>query len=146
MAMQTRCLSFRCRSCGSQHGRAGRWTKPCGTATRRQFGRLLSDDRLVKPRSSPIWLTELDASRLLVYRAAWLKDSGAERVTRAASEAKLFATAAGPHHRPGSADSRRRRPGAGSVVERLYRRRPGAASTREPRDSEVGDPSQLLKE
>jgi acyl-CoA dehydrogenase len=36
--------------------------------------------------------TELDAARLLVYRAAWLKDRGRPRITREASMAKLFAT------------------------------------------------------
>ena len=39
-------------------------------------------------------ITELDAARLLVYRAAYAKDTGARRVTREASEAKLFATEA----------------------------------------------------
>src|SRR5579883_963875 len=34
----------------------------------------------------------VDAAALLVYRAAWTKDSGAARVTREASMAKLFAT------------------------------------------------------
>ena len=34
----------------------------------------------------------VDASALLVYRAAWAKDSGAPRVTREAAMAKLFAT------------------------------------------------------
>ena len=38
--------------------------------------------------------TEVDAAALLVYRAAWAKDSGAERVTREASMAKLYATEA----------------------------------------------------
>jgi acyl-CoA dehydrogenase len=38
--------------------------------------------------------TEVDASALLVYRAAWTKDAGAERVTREASMAKLYATEA----------------------------------------------------
>jgi acyl-CoA dehydrogenase len=38
--------------------------------------------------------TEVDAAALLVYRAAWAKDSGAARVTREASMAKLFATEA----------------------------------------------------
>lgn len=37
---------------------------------------------------------DLDAARLLVYRAAWLKDSGASRVTKEASMAKLFASEA----------------------------------------------------
>ena len=35
---------------------------------------------------------DVDASALLVYRAAWLKDQGAARVTREAAMAKLFAT------------------------------------------------------
>jgi alkylation response protein AidB-like acyl-CoA dehydrogenase len=37
--------------------------------------------------------TELDAARLLVWRAAWLKDRG-ERYTQAAAMAKLFASEA----------------------------------------------------
>ena len=66
--------------------------------------------------------TELDAARLLVYRAAYLKDAAADRSTRQASEAKLFATeAAGRiidqavqiHGGAGLVQ--------GSVVERLYR-------------------------
>jgi len=35
---------------------------------------------------------EVDASALLVYRAAWAKDNGAPRVTREAAMAKLYAT------------------------------------------------------
>lgn len=35
---------------------------------------------------------DIDAAALLVYRAAWTKDSGAPRVTREAAMAKLFAT------------------------------------------------------
>ncbi|NVK12727.1 MAG: acyl-CoA dehydrogenase family protein [Rhodobacteraceae bacterium] len=35
---------------------------------------------------------DVDASALLVYRAAWAKDSGAARVTREAAMAKLFST------------------------------------------------------
>lgn len=34
----------------------------------------------------------IDASALLIYRAAWTKDSGAPRITREAAMAKLFAT------------------------------------------------------
>ena len=34
----------------------------------------------------------IDASALLIYRAAWLKDTGAPRVTREAAMAKLFST------------------------------------------------------
>jgi acyl-CoA dehydrogenase len=36
--------------------------------------------------------TEVDAAALLVYRAAWTKDQGAERVTREAAMAKMAAT------------------------------------------------------
>ena len=34
----------------------------------------------------------IDTSALLIYRAAWKKDSGAERITREAAMAKLHAT------------------------------------------------------
>jgi acyl-CoA dehydrogenase len=61
--------------------------------TRQQFGRALSDHQLIQEKLADM-MTELDAARLLVYRAAYLKDAGTERVTREASEAKLFATEA----------------------------------------------------
>ncbi len=35
---------------------------------------------------------DIDASALLIYRAAWTRDNGAERVTREAAMAKLYAT------------------------------------------------------
>ena len=38
--------------------------------------------------------TAIDASALMIYRAAWLKDSGTQRITREASMAKMFATEA----------------------------------------------------
>jgi alkylation response protein AidB-like acyl-CoA dehydrogenase len=38
--------------------------------------------------------TAVDASALLVYRAAWTRDAGAERITREAAMAKLYATEA----------------------------------------------------
>ena len=38
--------------------------------------------------------SEVDASALLVYRAAWTKDQGAARVTREAAMAKMVATEA----------------------------------------------------
>lgn len=88
---------------------------------RKQFGRTLAEHQLVQERLADM-VTELDAARLLVYRAAYLKDSGAERVTREASEAKLFATEAAGR----IIDSALQIHGAaglvrGSVVERLYR-------------------------
>lgn len=62
-------------------------------SNRKQFGRLLAEHQLVQEKLADM-VTELDAARLLVYRAAYEKDNGARRVTRAASEAKLFATEA----------------------------------------------------
>ena len=60
---------------------------------RKQFGRFLSEHQLIQEKLAEM-ATALDAARLLVYRAAYLKDAGVERVTREASEAKLFATEA----------------------------------------------------
>lgn len=90
-------------------------------SSRKQFGRPLAEHQLVQEKLADM-ITDLDAARLLVYRAAHLKDSGAERVTRAASEAKLFATEAAGRivdqavQIHGGAGLVR-----GSVVERLYR-------------------------
>ena len=90
-------------------------------STRRQFGRLLAEHQLVQEKLADM-VTELDAARLLVYRAAYIKDSGAARVTREASEAKLFASEAAGR----IIDSAVQIHGGtglvrGCVVERLYR-------------------------
>ena len=61
--------------------------------SRQQFGKPLSGHQLIQEKLADM-VTELDAARLLVYRAAYLKDSGAVVSTREASEAKLFATEA----------------------------------------------------
>lgn len=61
--------------------------------TRRQFGQPLGDMQLVRARLGEM-ATDLDAARLLVYRAAWEKDRGAERITVPAAMAKSFATEA----------------------------------------------------
>jgi acyl-CoA dehydrogenase len=93
-----------------------------GYATsRKQFGRLLAEHQLIQEKLADM-VTELDAARLLVYRAAYVKDVGAARVTREASEAKLFATEAACR----IIDSAVQIHGGaglvrGSVVERLYR-------------------------
>lgn len=89
--------------------------------TRRQFGRPLAEHQLIQEKLADM-VTELDAARLLVYRAAYLKDTGAERVTREASEAKLYATEAGSR----IIDSALQIHGGsglvrGSIIERLYR-------------------------
>lgn len=39
---------------------------------------------------------DTDASALLIYCAAWTKDNNADRITREAAMAKLFATEAAP--------------------------------------------------
>ena len=62
-------------------------------ATRRMFGKLLQEFQLTQARIARM-ATDIDASALLVYRAAWTRDSGAERITREAAMAKLFATEA----------------------------------------------------
>jgi len=58
---------------------------------RRMFGRTLADFQLTQVRLGEMALA-IDASALLVYRAAWTKDTQQRRVTREASMAKLFAT------------------------------------------------------
>ena len=60
---------------------------------RRMFGAPLADLQMTQAALADM-ATEVDAAALLVYRAAWAKDSGAARVTREASMAKLFATEA----------------------------------------------------
>jgi acyl-CoA dehydrogenase len=60
---------------------------------RRQFGKPLADFQLVQEKLARM-AVDLDAARLLVYRAAWEADSGAARVTLEASMAKAFATEA----------------------------------------------------
>jgi acyl-CoA dehydrogenase len=65
-------------------------------AARRQFGRPLAEFQLVQEKLARM-ATNLTAARLLVYRAAWEKDKGAERVTLEAAMAKAFATEAAQH-------------------------------------------------
>jgi acyl-CoA dehydrogenase len=88
---------------------------------RKQFGRIIGDNQGIRWKLAEA-ATDLEAARLLTYRAAWLKDSGQERVTIESAQAKLFATEAAQriadlalqiHGGAGTI--------AGSVVERLYR-------------------------
>jgi alkylation response protein AidB-like acyl-CoA dehydrogenase len=66
--------------------------------------------------------TDIDASALLVYRAAWTRDHGAERVTREAAMAKLHATEAAQRVIDQAVQLLGARGVAGgSVVEGLYR-------------------------
>jgi acyl-CoA dehydrogenase len=88
---------------------------------RRMFDGALADLQLVQGAIAEMAL-DIDAAALLVYRAAWAKDSGAARVTREAAMAKLFATERAQRvvdkavqlH---GGDGVRR----GHIVERLYR-------------------------
>ncbi|HEX6136399.1 MAG TPA: acyl-CoA dehydrogenase family protein [Casimicrobiaceae bacterium] len=58
---------------------------------RRLFGRALADFQLTQAKLGEMAVA-IDASALLVYRAAWTRDTLGRRVTREASMAKLFAT------------------------------------------------------
>jgi acyl-CoA dehydrogenase len=60
---------------------------------RRMFGRALADFQLTQAKLGDM-LVAIDASALMVYRAAWTRDTQMRRVTREASMAKLFATEA----------------------------------------------------
>lgn len=90
-------------------------------SARKQFGKLLSEHQLVQAKLADM-ITELDAARLLVYRAAYARDTETGRITREASEAKLFATEAAGR----IIDSAVQIHGgaglvSGTVVERMYR-------------------------
>ncbi len=62
-------------------------------SNRELFGAPLAELQMVQGHIADMAL-EIDAAALLVYRAAWTKDSGAARVTREAAMAKLYATEA----------------------------------------------------
>jgi len=57
---------------------------------RRQFGQRIADFQAIQWKLADM-ATEIDAARLLVYRAAWLKERG-EPHTEAGAKAKLFAS------------------------------------------------------
>jgi len=58
---------------------------------RHAFGKPISEFQNTQFKLADM-ATELDAARLLVYRAAWMRDEVSERVTKEASMAKLYAT------------------------------------------------------
>jgi acyl-CoA dehydrogenase len=85
------------------------------------FGGTLADLQITQARLAEM-ATEVDAAALLVYRAAWTKDAGAERVTKEAAMAKAFATEAAQR----VIDAAVQLFGghgvtSGHIVERLYR-------------------------
>ncbi len=63
------------------------------TTSRQLFGAPLAAMQATQAKLADMAVA-IDASALLVYRAAWTKDSGAERVTREASMAKYYSTEA----------------------------------------------------
>ncbi|GEM_PF-11122 len=86
-----------------------------------QFGRPIAEFQATQMKIAEM-ATDIEAARLLVYQAAWKKDSGAERVTIESAMAKLYATEAAQrvidhavqiHGGAGVV--------SGAVVERLYR-------------------------
>ena len=104
-------------------GMAGRALEEARTyaQVRRQFGSAIAEFQATRMALADM-ATDLEAARLLVYRSAWLKDRGAERVTSEAAMAKLFATEAAQRivdravQIHGGIGVTR-----GAVVERLYR-------------------------
>jgi acyl-CoA dehydrogenase len=62
-------------------------------ASRKLFGAPLAELQMTQAAIADS-ASEVDASALLVYRAAWTKDQGAARVTREAAMAKMYATEA----------------------------------------------------
>jgi acyl-CoA dehydrogenase len=62
-------------------------------ATRRMFTGVLADLQMTQAAIADM-AADVDAAALMVYRAAWAKDAGADRITREASLAKLVATEA----------------------------------------------------
>jgi len=63
------------------------------TKSRQMFGAPMSKLQLIQSKIGEMSL-DIDASSLLIYRAAWTKDKGAEKITKEAAMAKLFATEA----------------------------------------------------
>jgi len=59
--------------------------------TRQVQGQVLSELQMVQGHIADMAL-DIDAAALLIYRAGWMKDNGAHRITREAAMAKLFAT------------------------------------------------------
>jgi acyl-CoA dehydrogenase len=89
---------------------------------RRVAGKNLADFQLTQARLADMAL-DVDAAALLVYRAAWARDTGdGARITREAAMAKLFATEAAQRVIDGAVQLLGGRGVvAGAPVERLYR-------------------------
>lgn len=60
-------------------------------SSRQLFGAPLADLQMTQGSLADS-TSDIDAAALLIYRAAWTKDSGAQRIAREAAMAKMFAT------------------------------------------------------
>jgi acyl-CoA dehydrogenase len=88
---------------------------------RRVFGQQLSELQLTQAKLADMAVA-IDASALLVYRAAWTRDRSAARITREAAMAKLYATEAAQHVIDAAVQLLGARGVlAGAPAERLYR-------------------------
>ncbi|HJR66237.1 MAG TPA: acyl-CoA dehydrogenase family protein [Gemmatimonadaceae bacterium] len=90
-------------------------------AEREVFGKALADHQMTQARLAEM-AVRIDASALLVYRAAWTRDTTGRRTTREAAMAKLHATESAQR----VIDDAIQLLGArgvqkGAIVERLYR-------------------------
>jgi acyl-CoA dehydrogenase len=90
-------------------------------AGRELFGAAMAELQMVQGHLADMAL-DVDAAALLIYRAAWTKDAGAERISREAAMAKLYATEAAQRVIDAAVqihggDGVR----SGTAVERLYR-------------------------
>lgn len=89
--------------------------------SRELFGAPLAELQMVQGHIADM-AVQIDAAALLIYRAAWQKDMGAERISREAAMAKLYATEQAQQ----IIDSAVQLHGgdgvrSGHIVERLYR-------------------------
>ena len=96
---------------------------------RRAFGKRIAEHQAIQWKLADM-STEIDAARLLVYRAAWLKEQG-EPHTEAGAKAKLFASGDGapPDRR------RRSRSSAATATRRSSRSSATTATRRSPRST-----------
>jgi alkylation response protein AidB-like acyl-CoA dehydrogenase len=58
---------------------------------RRQFGQPIAHFQAIRWKLADMW-TEIEAARLLTYRAAWLRDARVDRISAASSYAKLYSS------------------------------------------------------
>lgn len=91
------------------------------TKNRKAFGASLADLQMTQSTIADM-ATNIDASALLIYRAAWQKDISQDRITLEAAMAKLFSTESAQQ----IVDSAVQLHGgsgvvAGAIVEKLYR-------------------------